>query len=462
MRDALVTALARPPTGAGEGAPPAPSPAASRLTLGETRRLPPHGGPGATVRERDALDAELRHWRRAAASLADLDLAAPPAAWAALESYLGRRVRQSLHATANRVSDRAALLHHALRAAHDPRDLPRLRQELLRLRADYLRAEAVIDFFCDAVVVRTSPRLGAVLRGLDALAVAGMEPVLRPLDIPVPSVLTYPDRGIGASILRAGARLWDDSLSPAAAIKITRHNLWRPTSLLHEVGHQVAHLTGWTAELAEALYVAVAPVSRFAADAWRGWAGEVAADVYAFALLGPAPLPALATVVDGPTPQVFRMAGDVHPFGYLRVLFNVALCRAWYGPGRWDETATAWIARHPLAGAPQDAAAVTRASLPLLPALAELCTRAPMRAFGGRALSSFADPRKAAPDELERFAQRAGAALYTSTHLMRLEPMRILAWTVWRGEESRDDGGSVVETWLRRVGGEAPPARTHP
>lgn len=33
---------------------------------------------------------------------------------------------------------------------------------------------------------------------------------------------------------------------PVTAIKIVRHNLYRPTSLFHETGHQAAHLTGWT------------------------------------------------------------------------------------------------------------------------------------------------------------------------------------------------------------------------
>ena len=49
--------------------------------------------------------------------------------------------------------------------------------------------------------------------------------------VDTPPVLTYIDKGLGASILRAGSRLWDGgTISPAAAIKITRHNLYRPTA----------------------------------------------------------------------------------------------------------------------------------------------------------------------------------------------------------------------------------------
>jgi hypothetical protein len=281
-----------------------------------------------------------------------------------------------------------------------------------------------------------------------------MEVVLKPLGIETPPVLTYLDKGLGASILRAGARLWDASLSPAAAIKITRHNLWRPTSLVHETGHQVAHLTGWTDELADALHTTLLPASGVAAETWRRWAGEVAGDVFAFTLLGYAPVPVLATVVDGTTRAVFHMPrGDPHPFGWLRVLFNIELCRSWFGPGPWDVLARVWAQRHPLADAPPDAAAIIAASLPALPALVDVCTRTPMRAFGGVALSALADPWRVAPTELTRLAERTGGSLYTSHYLQRIEAMRILAWVVLRGTESGSPGVDV-ENWLRRVGRE--------
>ena len=67
-----------------------------------------------------------------------------------------------------------------------------------------------------------------------------MERALRPLGTPVPPVLTYVDKGLGASILRAGLRLWDGgSPSAVAAVKIARHNLVRPTALIHESGHML-------------------------------------------------------------------------------------------------------------------------------------------------------------------------------------------------------------------------------
>lgn len=404
--------------------------------------------------EKDALALEVRHWHRASTALTDLEVLASSASWQALESYMGLSIRSSLRALATGVVAEAGVLSTRLATA-GPDELEGIRVGLLRLRRRYEQVETVLDFYGDAVNTRTSPRLGAVLRGLDALAVDSIDRVLRPLGLATPPVLTYLDKGIGASILRSGARLWDASISPVAAIKITRHNLWRPTSLVHETGHQVAHMTGWTAELGAALYDRMAPVSVLAAEAWRSWASEVAADVYAFSLLGYAPLPALATVVDGPTSKVFRMPiGDPHPFGWVRVLFNVGLCRSWFGPGPWDSIARTWMLRHPLEKASRDVQAIGKASVAHLPALADVCTRMPLRAFGGVPLSSLADPRYVAPAELVRLAERAGASLYTSSYLQRLEAMRVLAWIVLNGQSATgsDDG---VELWLRRIGGAA-------
>jgi len=405
--------------------------------------------------ERDTLADELRHWRRAVLALSDLDSAASPAAWAGLESYLGRSVRASLAATTQQLARQAERVTAALTAAATSGELRAIRADLLQLRHRYLQVETVVGFFGEAISARSNPRLAAVLRGLDAIAVASMEKVLEPLGIDVPPVLTYLDRGLGASILRAGVRLWDASLSPAAAIKITHHNLWQPTSLVHETGHEMASLTRWNGELAKALEVALAPRSALAGRIWRSWASEVAGDVYAFSLLGYAPVPALATVVDGSSPAVFRMPlGDPHPVGWLRVQFNVALCRHWYGAGPWDELAEAWADRHPMEAAGPLAREVIAASLPLLPRIVEVCTRQPMTAFHGQPLSALADPGRVSPEALAHLAERAGPALYTSSYLQRLESLRILAWTVLRDQTT---GGGAdraqVESWLCTLGG---------
>ena len=69
-------------------------------------------------------------------------------------------------------------------------------------------------------------------------------PVLDAIGKPTPPAVTYLGEGRGASILKAHQRLWDGEICPVAAIKVTRHNLLRPTSLVHEAGHGVAAIAG--------------------------------------------------------------------------------------------------------------------------------------------------------------------------------------------------------------------------
>jgi hypothetical protein len=169
--------------------------------------------------------AELAHWRLAAQALADLDTAAAPEAWAALEDYLQRGIRQRLSGVVAALVQQAVALE---RLAASGRDIGAVRAGLLTLRQRYLQAETITDFFGDAINSRTNPALRALLRGFDALAGDSMAATLTPLGLDPPPALVYVDKGLGASILRAGVRLWDQAHpSPAAAIKLTRHNLWR-------------------------------------------------------------------------------------------------------------------------------------------------------------------------------------------------------------------------------------------
>ncbi|WP_210481598.1 hypothetical protein [Naasia sp. SYSU D00948] len=370
--------------------------------------------------------AELTHWRLAAEALADLDAVAAPEAWAGLEVYLQQSVRDRLAAVVAALGVEARALENRAAAGASPESV---RSGVLRLRRRYLQAETVLDFYGDAVNTRTNPTLRALLRGFDTLAGDSMAASLRPLGISSPPALTYVDKGLGASILRAGIRLWDAAHpSPAAAIKLTRHNLSFPTALLHETGHQVGHLSGWNGELAEALYTVLAPRSPQLATLWRSWAGEVAADVHAFAQAGWVPVSALANVVDGPSAAVFRIRlGDPHPFAWIRVQFNVALCRRWFGSGPWDDVGAAWMRRHPPSDADPAIASVAATSLEALDQIVDVCTRRPMQAFGGRSLAAVLDPQRVHPEALRDLERQAGGSLLTSSYLRRRDSLRILA-----------------------------------
>lgn len=400
---------------------------------------------------------EVTHWRLAAEALADFDDLAPATAWAGLEAYLRLRVRDRLSGVVTSVVQEAASLQRLAASGADESDL---RTRVLALRRRYLQAETVIDFFTDAVGARTSTGRAALLRGLDTLAGDSMATTLAPLGIQAPPALVYVDKGLGASILRAGIRLWDSAHpSPAAAIKLTRHNLLYPTAMLHETGHQVGHLTGWSTELGAALHDVLAPRSPEVAELWRSWSGEVAADVHAFAQAGYAPVWALANVVDGTEREVFRMPlGDPHPFAWIRVAFNVALCRTWFGTGPWDEVGSAWISRHDPAQAGPLVEQVVRVSLAAMPDVVQVCTRTPMRSLRGAALCEVLDPGQVSPAALSALERQAGGSLLTSSYLRRRHPLAVLTLLTARAVLDPDRAAAHRErlrSWICDVGADA-------
>jgi hypothetical protein len=320
------------------------------------------------------------------------------------------------------------LLQASLDAASTPTELEVVRQQLLAFRRKYLRAEITMEFYADAVNTRTNPTIAALLKACDSLAHQSMVPVLDGLGKQTPIVLTYLDKGMGASILKAKLRLWDGSESPVAAIKIVRHNLIRPTSLIHETGHQVAHIIGWNDELTSAIEKELQGAPAGIADVWASWASEIAADAFAFAHTGYASVAALHDVVAGEETVVMRyIPGDPHPISYLRVLLGVEMCRQFYGPGPWDDLAKAWFHEYPLDSARGGIEPLLRASISVLPNIVNVTLKKPMKAFGGRPLCAIIDPARVSPDTLEGLEKRLGIALYTSMHWIWTESLRLLA-----------------------------------
>ena len=399
---------------------------------------------------------QVAHWRAAAAGLQDLDNFAAEAAWRTLERYLDVAIRRHLGEAVDRLSREADALAAELRAAFSMQQLEQVRLRVIDFRRRYLQVETALEFYGDAVNSRTTPRLAGLLSACDTLAVLSMRVVLEPLGRAVPPILTYVDKGLGASILRAGLRLWDGgSVSPAAVLKITRQNLRRPTALIHESGHQVAHLAGWNEELAALLRRELAPVSTDVADTWASWSSEIAADTHAFVHTGYGSVAALHDVVAGGS-TVFRLTpGDPHPVAYLRVLLAVQMCVRFFGAGPWDDLGRAWIVSQPVATAPTEARELIERSLPLLPRIAELCLLAPMRGLGGKPITALVDPLRVRPDALARLAQEAGGSLTTSSDWVRREGLRLLALTSFRAATEPDRSTEIAaqyEEWMLRLG----------
>lgn len=393
----------------------------------------------------------------AASRLEHLETLASPEAWRGLERYLGVTLRRSLTEAVGQLQKEAVVLRAQFNAARTVGDLERVRSSVVAFRERYVQTETLVDFYGVAVNSRTTHDLAALLRACDAMAVRSMTQVLDPLGKETPPVLTYIDKGLGASILKAGLRLWDPgTLSAVAAVKIVFHNLFRPTALVHEAGHQIAHILGWNEELAHALEMGIPGAPRDLAGVWGGWASEIAADTFAFAHTGYAAVAGLTDVLSGDDATVFRHTpGDPHPISYIRVLLGAEMCSRFFGAGPWDDLAAMWTQSYPLGNARTATAEFLQRSLPLLPKIVELCLRTPMRAFGGRPLTSLLDPARVKPEALEQLELQIGPALYTSHHWVYSECLRLLAISGLRVATMPERSVEVLkqqESWMVRLG----------
>jgi hypothetical protein len=408
-------------------------------------------------RVRTELNRQVAHWVSASARL-DLDDLAAPESWSRLEQYLGIALRRHLQGVIDRLHAQADVLTAMNRSATTPAALVEVQRRLLAFRRQFLRSELTLDYFADAINTRTNPRTSALLRAIDILAYRSMAQILDQLGKVTPPTLSYFEEGVGAAVLKAGLRLWDGGdLNPVAAIKITRHNILRPTAAIHEAGHQAAHIVGWNEELATVLARGLAGGSSDVAEVWSGWASEIAADAVAFVHTGYASVVALHDVLSGEIPLAFRHTpGDPHPMAYLRVLLGAETCRYFYGAGPWDDLARAWVALHPPKLATGDTRGLIEASLPLLRNVVRLTLDTPMRAFEGRSLSALVRPDRVSPAALNELSARVGPALFTSTHWLWTESLRILALTGLQLATRPGDANEILtlqEQAMLRVGG---------
>lgn len=395
------------------------------------------------------LERQLAHWLASARTFRDAEEFASIEAWRSVEADIGAPLRSEIHRI---VEELVALGEETQRsiaeAAGDPEALRRAAIGVQRFRRRYIQVDTTLDFLGDAINSRTGPLLRTALSTLDALASASMEKVLTLAGKPVPRVLVYQDKGTGASILRAGVRLWTPgSVMPVAAIKIVRHNLYRPTSLFHEAGHQVAHLTGWNESIREAIAAALAGDRELQAM-WTPWASEIAADVFSFVHTGYASVAALYDVVSDAATILRWPVGDPHPVGWLRTALGCAFARACYGlSGPWNGLERAMITRFPARSADETLAALLPRSLAAMPAIARACLEAPVPALKGLAMTRVYDPMRVSPAALGELERAAGAALWTSPHWRRSEGIRIVALTGLR-EAERPDQASL---WIARA-----------
>jgi hypothetical protein len=405
---------------------------------------------------RSQLLRQLNHWEGAAERLDDFEATASPEAWAGLERYVGVTLRGGLKVARDQLKREAVAVRAAFNAVRSRSELERLADQVALLRKRYLQTELLVDFYVAAVRARANPEVGLQLRACDVMADRTVRGTLDQLAMKTPPIMTYFTTGIGASILRIGTRLWDGSLSPIAAIRLTYHNRFRTTSLFHECGHQVAGITGWNEAFTQILRTRLSGGASEIAETVASWASEMAADSFAFAHSGYAAVVALSDVVAGRGAEVFRfLLGDPHPISYLRVLLGVEMCRRFYGMGPWDELATAWEQLYPLRDAPSFAGTIVTAVTPLLPRIVDAALLTPMTCFQNKTLADLVDPQRASPAALREMERKAGGAAFTSSHWIWNECVRLTALTGLRYATEPEKGPEILkqqEDWMIKLG----------
>ncbi|WP_037074682.1 hypothetical protein [Rhizobium mesoamericanum] len=395
------------------------------------------------------LRRQLAHWLAAARIFRDAEEFASLEAWRSVERDVGAPLREQMNKV---VEDLIAMGMQTEKlvaeARSNPELLPRAAAAVLRFRRRYVQVDTTLDFLGDAVNSRTSTLLRVALSNLDDLAVESMRPALIKAGKPVPRVLTYQDKGTGASILRAGVRLWaPGAVMPVAAIKIVRHNLYRPTSLFHECGHQVAHLTGWTASVEGALAAALAEDRELAAM-WTPWASEIVADVFAFLHTGYASIAALYDVVSDASAILRWPLGDPHPIGWLRTALGCAFSSLCFGTkGPWERLLRAMDAHYPVKLADPSVRPLLERSRAAMPRIAQACLDAPVPALANAPMTSVHDPARVSPAALAELERSAGPALWRSPHWRRSEGIRIVALAGLREAENPD----TASLWINRA-----------
>lgn len=401
----------------------------------------------------DSLQRQVIHWTLASKRMSDLENMVATQAWHGLDYNIANLLKNSFKEKLTEVESLGRNLNNLISKGLENKQGQQL---LLQLRNKYIKTEETIHYYTLAINTRTTPGLSAMLRACDILCKKSMDAILTPLGKNVPPVFTYVDKGIGASILKAGLRLWDGKVSPVAAIKITQHNLFRPTAIIHETGHQVAHILKWTEEAKDAFEKELTNHPAVVRNAYSNWASEIVADVFAFVHTGYAAVAALHDVVSGSTDAVFTYhKQDPHPISYIRVLLNIEMCNQSFGNGPWNKLKDAFKENYDIKKLISSDIEMIKQCELALKDVATLLLKRSFVCFGNKAIHQIVNPEQVSPRELEKLESIAGPALYTSHVWLSKECLRILALNGYKIGSKLGNLPELYkqqEEWMTRLG----------
>jgi len=339
--------------------------------------------------------------------------------------------------------------------------LRRLYRKQQSARDHYLRTEQVFDYYVDLLHTRSEKGMGNILKGCDHLARSSLRLGLGRLDIQVPSIVCYLDRGEGASILKSGIYLWDDQTNPAAIIKVVRTAVPFPrlTSILHECGHQAAHMTNWNKEVADVLYNTIKESggSHSLADLWSSWASEIAADFWSLHQSNFASVIGLSEVVTGSSDRVFRVTpGDPHPMAYLRVMTGLTYCKLFFGVGPWDDFKRIWQNLYPIDASRGESLSIACESLPFLEPICKAVSTTKMASFLGNSLNQILPAGYSGPNRIKEFLNDDLSNFSMNSDIINHPMLALVSFRMIQmfGGKSHEWITMEMQNWLTRLGSE--------
>jgi hypothetical protein len=394
---------------------------------------------------------QIEHWLSAAENLANYKNLANDNAWKSLDVFTGKLIDNYLGKNIDELVYKGKAIKIIVEKSNES-NIRELRKKVQNFKADYLKIESTIHFYTSALNTRANKDVGALLKGCDILAQNCLAAFLVPLKKAVPPVITYIDKGIGAAIMKAGLRLWDGSISPVALIKMTFHNLYRPTSLLHEAGHQIAHILFWNAELAETFKQKLTTKNSIVAKAFAKWSSEIAADAVAFVLTGFAAVAALHDVLDNEDEVVFHYDEfDPHPISFLRVLLNCAFCKIAFGNGPWDKMEQEWLQHFPLTNE-RNSTSIIKLSMPLLTDIANIILNEPQVAFGNKSIVQLINIGNTAPENLGKLQAKINNKTLTIESLNNIQLVALTGYKIGVGIYNNKQEITNMKQSLLRIG----------
>jgi hypothetical protein len=319
------------------------------------------------------------------------------------------------------------------------------------LRLQFNNVLSQFDLFTEVVTQRSEHGTGVWLSGLDALAADALR---LPGDyFEPPPVACYLARGPGAAIRRARTRLPGGASNPIAIIRVPRERMVGhgiASSLVHEVGHQVAALLSLVPSLRSRLQAEQRdrrPEDREPWASFERWISEIAADLWSVGLLGIGSTLGLMGVVSLPTLFVFRPSGDdPHPVPWLRVLISCGIGDALYPHPQWAALARTWKSMYPSHRLTPDYARTLARIEAAVPDFVRVLTEHRPPALQGRSLRDVMPIRDRRPEKLlELFTHwRQNPAA------MAQAPPSLVFATVGQARAA----GRVTPEWESRVLGE--------